>query len=88
MNRLGHKKYETTLKYYLNQNTLSREILKRNLDKITASYSPSKDKAQDIARLAKSGIAPDEETLKAISQLYDPGKEQRERQHSIPRRTL
>lgn len=86
MNRLGHKKYETTLKYYLNQNALSREILKQNLDKMTAQYSPSKDKAKDIERLAKKGAIPDTETLKAISQLYDPEQSKRERQPKIPRR--
>lgn len=86
MNRLGHKKYETTLKYYLNQNALSRDILKQNLDKITATYSPSKDKARDIARMAKKGIVPDGETLRDLMGIYDPFKEQREQQVKIPRR--
>lgn len=34
MNRLGHKKYDTTLSYYVNNNLLAREQLKLNINDI------------------------------------------------------
>lgn len=34
MNRLGHKKYDTTLSYYVNSNLLAREQLKLNINDI------------------------------------------------------
>lgn len=34
MNRLGHKKYETTMAYYINSNQLSKDTLKENLDRL------------------------------------------------------
>lgn len=86
MARAGHKKYETTLRFYLNTNTLSRELLKQNLDKMTLQYSPSKDKTMDIEHMAKRQIIPTEDMLKDLIKLYDPSKQDREKAKLIPRR--
>jgi len=43
MQRLGHKKYDTTLAYYINSNALARETLIKNLSSL--EYSP-----EDIVR--------------------------------------
>lgn len=37
MLRLGHKKYETTMAYYIDNNDLAREILKKNINALDYS---------------------------------------------------
>lgn len=37
MQRLGHKKYDTTMAYYINSNMLSRDILKQNINNLDYS---------------------------------------------------
>lgn len=39
MNRLGHKKIETTMKYYINTNQLTKDKLKANLKLLTGSFA-------------------------------------------------
>lgn len=40
MSRLGHKKYETTMAYYINSNALSKEALKTNINNLDYSNIP------------------------------------------------
>ncbi len=53
MDRLGHKKYDTTLSYYINKNMLAKELLKNNLNSISTLKSQQAERLNSIPNEVK-----------------------------------
>lgn len=69
MKRLGHKKYETTMKYYLDENSLAKVLLKANLQKL--DFNPMTDGFNSLTDFAEKGIVPTHEEMEEMGAFYD-----------------
>ena len=64
MNRLGHKKYETTMRYYLDENNLAREKLKEKLNSL--DFNPRTDIYKSLEDFALAEEVPTAEQVEEI----------------------
>lgn len=81
MNRLGHKKYDTTMKFYVNTNQLTKERLKQNAEMLSnnfidGSINLSRERAEELKTngfLLMSEYVPENKPIYSEKTIKDMG---------------